>query len=75
MISFERVIYFGYIQEQHKDPKLLAEVEKTPKKKAPRDIAFGSKVKDPSRIPKLPGIQAAQEDNSRDHGDNFDEYG
>ena len=30
---------------------------KTPKKKkVPREIAFGSKVKDPSRIPKLPGI-------------------
>lgn len=57
VISFERVIYFGYIQEQQGDPKLLENTElKTPKKKAPKYIAFGSKIKDTSKIPKLPGI-------------------
>ena len=43
VVSFERVIYFGYIQEVKKDPALLEQIQKG-KRVGPR-IAFGSRVK------------------------------
>ena len=52
VVSFERVIYFGYIQEVKKDPALIEQIQKD-RRAGPR-IAFGSRVKAPQAL--LPDV-------------------
>ena len=59
VVSFERVIYFGYIQELKKDPNLAGQIEKEKRKAAP-PIAFGSRIKgEGNKQTGLPKIQGA----------------
>ena len=55
VISFERIIYFGYIQEHKKDPKLQLNENYGKKEKFMKNIAFGTKVKEPTVFPKMTG--------------------
>lgn len=56
VVSFERIIYFGYIQEQAKDPNAFPLSPKSSKK---ADLAFGTRVKESAKTLKLPGITSS----------------
>jgi len=43
VISFDRVVYFGYLQLKYKDPKLMGHMEDGKQKKV--KIAFQSRVR------------------------------
>ena len=56
VISFERVIFFGYIQEVKKDPSLAGQLQKRHNPK----LAFGTRIApsdSPNRL--LPKIKSA----------------
>jgi hypothetical protein len=61
VVSFERIIYFGYIQEVKKDPSLLQQEENNRKKTGQHHaVAFGSRVKDASRLPGVAGAKGLE---------------
>ena len=60
VVSFERIIYFGFIQERFRDQE--ASEHGTFKS---TNVAFGSKFEPNSKIPKLPGIRSAAKGEGR----------
>mmetsp|Transcript_37009 Transcript_37009/g.56749 ORF Transcript_37009/g.56749 Transcript_37009/m.56749 type:complete len:121 (+) Transcript_37009:327-689(+) len=51
VVSFDRLVYFGFIQQEHKDPRLLNH-EAVKERKSPVKIAFNRRIspKDDQRM-------------------------
>ena len=49
VVSFERVIYYGYIQEFKSDPSTQLKQVDVKKRRFMSHIAFGTKIGDPSK--------------------------